>query len=98
MNAKLKRRLDVLEKNNYLKRASAIEEIVDAALSALSDEDLERLRPFAGREAPFSGCTPATTTDVVVERWQTLSAKKAKLDSDGRCYDDIARERRKEHA
>ena len=35
-------------------------------------------------------------TDVVVERWQTLSAKKTKLDGDGRCYDDIARERRKE--
>jgi len=36
--------------------------------------------------------------DVIVERWQTLSGKKAKLEGDGRSYDDIARERRKETA
>jgi hypothetical protein len=58
MNAKLKRRLDLLERNTHVNRTTATEAITAAALVALSDEDLERLRPFAGREPPFSGCTP----------------------------------------
>jgi hypothetical protein len=33
--------------------------------------------------------------DVVVQRWQTLSGKKAKLDDDGRTFEVIAEERRK---
>ena len=33
--------------------------------------------------------------DVVVQRWQTLSGKKAKLDGDGRTFDEIVEERRK---
>jgi DNA modification methylase len=33
--------------------------------------------------------------DVVVQRWETLSDKKAKLDGDGRTFDAIAEERRK---
>ena len=33
--------------------------------------------------------------DVIVQRWQTLSGKKAKLDGDGRSFDEIAEERRK---
>jgi DNA modification methylase len=31
--------------------------------------------------------------DVIVQRWQTLSGKKAKLDGDGRTFEEIARER-----
>jgi DNA modification methylase len=31
--------------------------------------------------------------DVIVQRWQTLSAKKATLDGDGRTFDEIASER-----
>ena len=31
--------------------------------------------------------------DVVVERWQTLSGKKATLEGDGRNFDDIANDR-----
>jgi len=58
MNAKLRRRLDILERNTDLKRASVSDEIAAAALAALSDEDLEQLRSFADREPPFSGCTP----------------------------------------
>jgi DNA modification methylase len=36
--------------------------------------------------------------DVVVQRWQTLSGKKAKLDSDGRTFDAVAEKRRKAEA
>jgi DNA modification methylase len=36
--------------------------------------------------------------DVIVQRWQTLAGKKAKLDGDGRTFDDVAHERRKEAA
>ncbi len=34
--------------------------------------------------------------DVVVQRWQTLSGTKAKLDSDGRTFDEVADERKRE--
>ena len=68
MNAKLRRRLDLLEKNTHLKRASVSDEITAAALTALSDEELEQLRPFAGRELPFSGCTPEQKA--VLDRYQ----------------------------
>jgi DNA modification methylase len=33
--------------------------------------------------------------DVVIQRWQTLASKKAKLDGDGRTFEEIAEERRK---
>ena len=33
--------------------------------------------------------------DVAVQRWQTLSGKKATLEADGRTFDEIAEERRK---
>jgi DNA modification methylase len=33
--------------------------------------------------------------DVVIQRWQTLSGKAAKLDGDGRTFDEIAEERRR---
>jgi DNA modification methylase len=33
--------------------------------------------------------------DVAVQRWQTLAGKKAKLDGDGRTFDEIAEERKK---
>ena len=33
--------------------------------------------------------------DVAVQRWQTLSGKKAKLEADGRTFEEIADERRK---
>jgi DNA modification methylase len=36
--------------------------------------------------------------DCVVQRWQTLAGKKATLDGDGRTFDEIAEERRKEAA
>jgi DNA modification methylase len=36
--------------------------------------------------------------DVIVQRWQSLAGKKAKLDGDGRTFDEIAQERRKEAA
>jgi DNA modification methylase len=36
--------------------------------------------------------------DVAVQRWQQLSGKKATLDSDGRTFEEIANERRKESA
>jgi DNA modification methylase len=36
--------------------------------------------------------------DVVVERWQSLSNKKATLEGDGRSFDEVARERLKEAA
>ena len=32
--------------------------------------------------------------DVIVQRWQTLSGKKAKLDSDGRTFEEIASQRK----
>lgn len=34
--------------------------------------------------------------DVVVKRWQELSGKKAKLEGDGRTFDEITAERHKE--
>lgn len=58
MNAKLRRRLDLLERNTHLKRSSVSDEITTAALRALSDEDLDLLHSLADREPPFSGCTP----------------------------------------
>jgi DNA modification methylase len=36
--------------------------------------------------------------DVIVQRWQTLSGHKAKLEADGRTFEEIAAERRKEPA
>jgi DNA modification methylase len=33
--------------------------------------------------------------DVVVQRWQALSGKKAKLNGGGRTFDEIAEERRR---
>jgi DNA modification methylase len=36
--------------------------------------------------------------DVVITRWQSLSGKKATLEGDGRTFEDIAAERRKEVA
>jgi DNA modification methylase len=33
--------------------------------------------------------------DVIVTRWQSLSAEKATLDGDGRSFEEIAQERRK---
>jgi DNA modification methylase len=33
--------------------------------------------------------------DVIVQRWQTLSGKAAKLEADGRSFEEIAAERRK---
>jgi len=34
--------------------------------------------------------------DVIVQRWQTLSGKTAKLEGDGRTFEEIAADRRKE--
>jgi hypothetical protein len=36
--------------------------------------------------------------DVVVQRWQQLSGKEAALDGDGRSFDALGEERRKESA
>jgi len=36
--------------------------------------------------------------DVIVQRWQVLSGKKATLDADGRAFDEVAQERKKEPA
>ena len=36
--------------------------------------------------------------DVVVKRWQALSGKKAKLDGDGRTFEQIAKERKQSAA
>jgi DNA modification methylase len=38
----------------------------------------------------------AKYVDVVVQRWQQLTGKDAKLDGDGRTFEEIARERQKE--
>jgi hypothetical protein len=32
--------------------------------------------------------------DVIVQRWETLSGKKAKLDGDGRTFEEISQERK----
>src|ERR1700731_4619339 len=58
MNAKLRRRLDLLERNTQVNRTTATEAIAAAALSAISDDDLEQLHQFAERGVPFSECTP----------------------------------------
>ena len=58
MNAKLKRRLDILERNRHATHTTVMEEITRTALAALSDEELELLRHFADREPPFWGYTP----------------------------------------
>jgi DNA modification methylase len=34
--------------------------------------------------------------DVIVQRWQTLSGDKAKLDGDGRTFEEVAAERQQE--
>jgi len=58
MNAKLRRRIDLLERNSQVNRTTATEAITAAALSAISDDDLEQLHQFAERGVPFSECTP----------------------------------------
>ena len=58
MNAKLRRRLDLLERNTQVNRTTTMEAITAAALSAISDEDLEQLHQVAERGVPFSECTP----------------------------------------
>ena len=40
----------------------------------------------------------AKYVDVIVQRWQGLSGKKATLDGDGRTFEEVAEERRKEVA
>jgi hypothetical protein len=57
MNAKLRRRLDLLERNTHVNRMTAMEAITAAALSAISDEDLEQLHQFGERGVPFSART-----------------------------------------
>ena len=37
----------------------------------------------------------AKYVDVIVQRWQTLSGKQARLDGDGRTFEEIAAERQK---
>ena len=58
MNAKLRRRLDLLERNTQVNRTTVMEAIKAAALSAVSDGDLEQLHQVAERGVPFSECTP----------------------------------------
>jgi DNA modification methylase len=36
--------------------------------------------------------------DVIVQRWQRLAGKKATLEADGRAFDEVAQERKKEPA
>lgn len=36
--------------------------------------------------------------DVIVQRWQTLVGKQAKLDGDGRTFDEVLQQRRQEAA
>ena len=33
--------------------------------------------------------------DVIVQRWQTLAGKQAKLEGDGRTFEEVAEERQK---
>jgi hypothetical protein len=49
-------------------------------------------------DPPFGIELDPKYVDVVVQRWQSLSNKKATLDADGRTFDEIARERREEVA
>ena len=58
MNAKLRKRLDLLEKTTHVNRTTAMEAITAAALSVISDEDLEKLHQVAERDAPLSECIP----------------------------------------
>jgi RHS repeat-associated protein len=46
----------------------------------------------------FSGAQGRFTVDVVIGRWQQLSAKRATLDGDGRTFDEIAQQRNQEPA
>jgi len=65
MNAKLKRRLELLEKNAQLAHTTLLEQVRQAALEALTIEELEVLRNLAERNS----WTPETPEErAAVER------------------------------
>ena len=45
------------------------------------------------RKARLTEIDP-TYADVIVRRWQEYTGERAKLDGDGRTFDDVAQERR----
>ena len=58
MGGTIKRRLLTLERSVNTKRTSMMAQIQQAALQAISDEDLDHLSKVVGRGEPFSACTP----------------------------------------
>ena len=54
----IKRRLLSLERSANINRTGIMEQIQQAALKTISDDDLQHLREFVVRGASLSKCTP----------------------------------------
>jgi hypothetical protein len=75
-----------------LYRTSA--ELLADLTASLADKTLPaRLRYYTERVCCGIELDPKYI-DVVIQRWQTLSGRKATLDGDGRTFEEIAEERR----
>ena len=72
---------------NHLKRGEAVYDPFLGSGTTLAAAELTE-RVCYGLELD------AKYIDVIVQRWQTLSGKKAKLDGDGRTFGEIASERK----
>jgi DNA modification methylase len=72
---------------NHLKRGEAVyDPFMGSGTSLAAAELTERVCYGLELDAKY--------VDVVVKRWQTLSGKKAKLEADGRTFEELARERK----
>jgi ParB-like chromosome segregation protein Spo0J len=70
------------------------EELLGLELLALKDSNFDlSLTGFDTERVCYGLELDHKYVDVVVQRWQTLSGKKAKLEDDGRTFDEIASER-----
>jgi DNA modification methylase len=72
---------------NHLKRGEAVYDPFLGSGTTLAAAELTERVCFGPELDP-------KYVDVVVKRWQTLSGKKAKLEADGRTFEELARERK----
>jgi DNA modification methylase len=72
---------------NYLKRSEVVYDPFLASGTALAVPELTERVCYGIELDP-------KYVDVIVQRWQTLSGKIARLDGDGRTFEELARERK----
>jgi DNA modification methylase len=72
---------------NYLKRSAVVYDPFLGSGTALAAAELTERVCYGIELDP-------KYVDVIVQRWQTLSGKIARLDGDGRTFEELARERK----